>query len=480
MDKVKEFEPIFHPNSMAVVGVSADEDKPGNRFLRAMIEFGFKGKLYPVNPEQSEILGRKTYSSIREIPEPVDFAYISTPASSVPRIIEDCVAKGVRAVEIFTAGFSEVGEEGHRLEQEIVALAKGNLRIIGPNCFGIYCPHGGLTLMPGPKYPKESGNIALISQSGGLATHFIWAASGYGLRFSKVISYGNACDLNESDFLEYLAYDPETKTIAAYVEGVKDGKRFFDLAKGLLGRKPLIIWKSGLTETGKRAVNSHTGSMGGEKAVWQAFSRQTGTVLVDNFEEFLDTTAIFPHFSEGVGRRVAVVGGGGSVGVAASDACEQVGLEIPTSPPDIQQQLRVLLPPAGTSIRNPVDIGAPTLPPSVLQKVLEILLSWDGIDTLIIDRIFLYGTPQLVGMPGADSEKRAEVLVDIRKRVKKPLLAILGELATNVDKIDMETDRRRVQDRFLQAGIAVSPSLQRAVKALSNVCSYYEKACTCK
>lgn len=227
-------------------------------------------------------------------------------------------------------------------------------------------------------------------------------------------------------------------------------------------------------------MNSHTGSMGGEKAVWQAFSRQTGTVLVDNFEESLDTPAIFPHFSEGVGRRVAVVGGGGSVGVAASDACEQVGLQIPTSPPYIQQQLRVLLPPAGTSISNPVDVGAPTLPPSVFQKVLEILLSWDEIDALIIDRIFLYGTPQLIGMPGADSEKRAEVLLNIRKRVKKPLLAILGELATNVDKIGMEIDRRQVQDRFLQTGIAVSPSLQRAVKALSNVCSYYEKACTYK
>jgi len=199
MNKLEEFEPIFHPNSMAVVGVSADEDKSGNRFLGAMIEFGFKGKLYPVNTEQSEILGRKTYHSIGEIPEPVDFVYISTPASSVPRIIEDCVAKGVRAVEIFTAGFSEVGEEGRRLEQEIVALAKGNLRIIGPNCFGVYCPQGGLTFIPGPKYPKESGNIALISQSGGLATHFIWAASEYGLRFSKVIIYGNACDLNESD-----------------------------------------------------------------------------------------------------------------------------------------------------------------------------------------------------------------------------------------------------------------------------------------
>jgi len=480
MDKFKEFEALFHPNSMAVVGVSAEEGKQGNRFLMALIEFGFKGKLYPVNPEGNEILGLKIYPSVKDIPDPVDFAYISTPASSVPQIIEDCVAKGIRAVEIFSAGFSETGIEGQKLEQKITALTKGKLRIIGPNCFGIYCPLGGLTLLPGPKYPKESGNIALISQSGGIATHFIWAASGYGLRFSKAISYGNACDLNESDFLEYLAHDPETRIIAAYIEGVKEGKRFFEVAKSLLGKKPLIIWKGGLTETGKKAVTSHTGSMSGEKAIWQAFSKQTGAVLIDNFEEFLDTTALFPHFSEGVGRKVAVVGGGGSVGVAASDICEQVGLQIPTSPPNIQQQLRALLPPAGTSIRNPVDVGAPTIPSSVLHKVLEILLSWDGIDTIIIDRIFLYGTQQLVGMTGAGSEKRIEALLDIRKKGKKPLLVILGELATDVDKIDMETERRQVQDSFLQAGIAVSPSLQRAVKALSNICSYYEKAYTLK
>ncbi len=268
--------------------------------------------------------------------------------------------------------------------------------------------------------------------------------------------------------------------IAAYIEGVKEGKRFFELAKSLLGRKPLIIWKGGLTETGKKAVNSHTGSMSGEKTVWQAFSRQTGTVLVDNFEEFLDTTALFLHFSECVRRRVAVVGGGGSVGVAASDICEQVGLQIPTSPPDIQQQLRALLPPAGTSIRNPIDVGAPMLPPSVFQKVLEILLSWDGIDALIIDRIYFYGARQLSGMSGEDSEKRVEVLLDIKKKFKKPLLAILGELTTDVGYMDIEADRRRVQDRFLQNGIAVLPSLQRAVKALSNVCSYYEKAYTLK
>ena len=475
-DKLKEFEAMFYPKSMAVVGVSADEWKPANRFLAVMREFGFKGKLYAVNPDGGQTLGLKVYPSIRDIPEPVDFVYISSPARSVPQVIEDCVAKGVRAVEVFAAGFSEVSEEGRRLEQEMAKLARGKLRIIGPNCFGVYCPRGGLTLVPGPRYPKESGNVAVISQSGGCVTDFIWAASGHGVRFSKVISYGNACDLNETDFLEYLATDPETTVIAAYLEGVKDGKRFFKLARNLLGKKPLIVCKGGLTETGKRAVNSHTGSLGGERAVWEAFFRQTGAVMADGLEELIDTTAIFSHLTGGAGRRVAVVGGGGGAGVAASDVCERVGLNLPALSPEVMKQLRALLPPVGTSIGNPVDVGAPMVPSELFRKVLETLISWDGIDTLIIDRMFFYGIPQLIGMPDPDTEKRVEVVANVAKSTRKPVLAVLGELTSDSNMIDIEVGRREVYQRFRRAGVFALPSIRRMAKALSNVCTYYERA----
>lgn len=479
MDKLSEFEPIFYPKSVAVVGVSANEEKAGNRFLRVMTEFGFKGKLYPINSDTNEILGLKAYPSLRHVPEPVDLVNINAPARFVPQIIEDCVANGARAAEIFTAGFSEASEDGRRLEDEIVRLAKGRLRIIGPNCFGVYCPRGGLTLLPGPKYPKESGSVAVISQSGGWVTDFIWAGSGHGLRFSKVISYGNACDLNETDFLEYLATDPETKVIAAYMEGVKDGKRFFELAKSLLGKKPLIIWKGGLSETGKRAVDSHTGSLAGERVVWEGFFRQTGAVMADGFEELLDTTAIFSHFPHGAGRRVAVVGGGGGVGVAASDICERVGLKIPASSPEVMERLRAILPPVGTSVRNPVDVGAPMVPSPLFQEVLEILLSWDGIDTLIIDRMFFYGIPQLVGAPDTDTEKRVQVLTNVAAGTRKPILAVLGELSSGIDMIDIEVGRRETRQRFREAGIFTLPSIHRAAKALSNLCYYYETALPC-
>jgi len=242
-----------------------------------------------------------------------------------------------------------------------------------------------------------------------------------------------------------------------------------------MGTKPLIIWKGGLTETGKRAVNSHTGSMAGEKVVWEAFSKQTGVVMVDNFEEFLDVTAVFPHFTKGNYQRVAVVGGGGAVGVAASDTCEQVGLQVPILPDYIQEQLKAILPPAGTSIRNPVDVGAPAVPPLIFKNVLESILSWNKIDTLIIDRIFLYGYPQLSGVSDVDSEKRVQVLLDVKKSFSTPILTVLGELTTDEDRIDTEIERRRVQSRLLQAGIAVLPSLRRAAIAISDICSYYDK-----
>jgi len=198
--------------------------------------------------------------------------------------------------------------------------------------------------------------------------------------------------------------------------------------------------------------------------------------MVDDAEEFLDTTAIFSHFPQVAGRRVGVVGGGGAVGVATSDTCEHVGLKIPTAPPKIQEQLRALLPTTGTSLRNPVDVGSPMPPPLVFQKVLEILLSGNIIDTLIIDRIFFYGGQQPMGVPEADAEKRVEVLLDIKRRTGKPILVVLQEPATDTDNMGAEINRRKVRRRFLQAGIFALPSLNRAVKALANICSYYEKA----
>src|SRR3972149_1016631 len=268
MDKLNELRPIFHPQSLAVVGVSKDETKFGSLFLRALLDFGFKGKIYPVHPDATEILGLKTYASVREVPEPVALAAVMVPAPQVPAVLEDCLAGGVKGAEVFTSGFAETGDErGAALYRELTLIERR-----------------GLTLIPGGDFPRESGPVAFTSQSGGHAGELAGEARGRGIRFSRVISYGNGCDLNEADLLEYVAEDDETEIVAMYIEGPREGRRFVELVKGLAPRKPVIIWKAGLTRAGGRAVDSHSASLGGEGEVWKGLFRQTAAVPVRDLE----------------------------------------------------------------------------------------------------------------------------------------------------------------------------------------------------
>lgn len=256
---------LFHPNSIAVVGVSTDTTRlaSGQVFLRALIDAGFKGKIYAVSRERGEIFGFKIHPGINNIPDRVDYVISAIPAQDTPQLIIDCADKGVKAIHMFTAGFSEIAdEEGEQLQSQIATMARQRgIPIIGPNCMGLYCPKTGLAFHP--DMPKESGPIGFISQSGGNAILAVREAGSRGVYFSKVISYGNACDLNESDFLEYLTHDPETRIIAAYIEGVKDGARFIEALKQATKVKPVIVYKGGITESGTRAVASHTGVIAG-------------------------------------------------------------------------------------------------------------------------------------------------------------------------------------------------------------------------
>lgn len=473
---VKELEPLFFPKSIAIIGVSTDDGKPGNRLLRSLQAFGYKGKIFPVHSTAREIGGFKAYPSIREIPEQIDLINVTAPAKFVPGIIADCVASGVKAAEIFTAGFREVSEEGRKLELEIKRIAEGKLRIVGPNCFGAYSPGGGLTLLPGANYPRESGSVGVLSQSGGWVTDFIFAADAFNLKFSKVISYGNGIDLNEVSLLEYFEEDPDTKIIVAYLEGINDGLRFREIVRRLRGRKPVIIWKGGLSATGKRAVNSHTGSIAGDKHVWNAFFKQTGAVQVHSFEELLDTAAIFQYLHPGIYKDLAFLGGGGGLGVAASDICETLGLNIPQAKGSIIEYLSALLPAQGTSIKNPFDMGSPHASPEELKKVMQVILNWEMIDALIITRLSLFGIKELLGETIGDENALVQAIIEMHQRMSRPVLVVLDELAYGIDKIGMERERRKVRDELLKAGIFTVPNVYRILRALNNFSQYWEKA----
>lgn len=449
-----------------------------------LLAFGYSGKLYPVNPQESEILGIKTYSRVTDIPEPVEFATITTPAPAVPAIVEECLAKGVKAVQILSAGFREAGEEGQRLEEQVARTAAKGIRVVGPNCFGVYSPTGGLTILPGEDLPKESGPVAFISQSGGYAIRVPHRASSWGIRFSQVVSYGNACDINECDLLEYFSQDPETKVITGYIEGPRDGPRFFRRLKEVSQTKPVIIWKGGLTKGGARAVNSHTGSLGGEEAVWDALFRQTGAIRVNGIEELIDTALAFLYLAGHRGRRITVVSGGGGIGVAAADAGEKVGLSVPLFPPELQKKLAAMVPPAGASTRNPVDVGSPFPRPQVLKPVLETVLTDGGVDIAIVSELNMsISSPSVGRMRNPTAGVRfdsivaelSQIPVEVKRKLGKPIMMVLPVEANGPEDIELEEARRKVVNYYLAEGIPVFLTLERAVKALANLVNYYER-----
>ena len=286
-----------------------------------------------------------------------------------------------------------------------------------------------------------------------------------------MISYGNACDVNESDSLEYLAQDPETKIIGAYIEGVRHGRHFLRLLKQVSKTKPVIIWKAGLTQAGSRAVNSHTGSLGGEQAVWEAVFKQSGAISVRNLEELVDTIVAFLHLPSHTGQRIGVIGGGGGIGAAAADALERVGLAVPVFIPEIQQQLKAVLPPAGNSVRNPVDVGSPMMFPEMLEKVASIVGGCDYIDVLIVTQAVNYLGSHGIGVFQEDSK----ILVNIKEKFGKPVIVVLPELLTEVEAVGVEEERREIRDYYFKAGIPSYPTLERAARALADLVHYHER-----
>ncbi len=481
-DILKNLDPLFYPKSVAVIGASAEMTKYGNIILSATMEIGYGGKIYPVNPEGGEINGLPVYRSLQEIPGEVDLAIITIPAPAVIRALEECLRKGVKGAEIITSGFRETGTpEGQIMEEEIARMAKRGIRILGPNCFGIYCPESGLTILPGQNFSRETGPVGFLSQSGGLCADLGQIVKGLGVRFSKMVSYGNGCDIAACDLLEYFFADEKTKIIAGYVEGVEDGPRFLSLLKNNKKKKPVILWKAGLTATGGRAVVSHTGSLGGSEKVWNAALKQAGVIQVGSAEELMDTIYAFLYLPSNAGPRVAVMGGGGAISVAASDSLDRLGLSVPPLSPPILEKLKVSFPPVGNSLKNPVDLGNPMIPPSLLRKVMEAAGQEERIDTLIVIQILFYILYQarhrlrMEDKPLSQFSSQPELLracKEIQEKYRKPVLLVLPDIVTDGKMIELEVEWRRERDAYQAAGFPVFKSLDRAARALSHFVKY--------
>ncbi|UCG54775.1 MAG: CoA-binding protein, partial [Dehalococcoidia bacterium] len=457
----------FHPKSIAVVGAHSGERKAG--WISRLLDFGYEGSIYPINPNAIEISGLKTYPTIRDVPEPVDYAIFNVPAQLTPQIMTDCVVNGVKVVHMFTSGFSETGkEDAKKLELQVASIAKeGGVRIIGPNCMGIYYPAGGLTFAPFSKVP---GNVSFISQSGAGSVRFIHLANERGIHFSKVISYGNAIDLDAPDFLEYLASDIETKIIACYIEGVKDGRRFLKAVKQCLVTKPVVILKAGLTESGARVTASHTASLAGSSYIWKAFFNQTRAISVDSLEECADMLMTLLFMPNPEGRRAGIVGRGGGLGVMATDSCEYAGLRVPPFLPETTSKLKTIIPDVGISVKNPVE-SARTISDAAdfYNKGLEVVDADSQIDfTIIHIGVDVYGGRQ----PDLQEQllKAVKAIANIAYNLRKPVAVVLysGEYIESITAV------HEARKKLVQLKIPVYFSIDSAAISISRNIKYHE------
>ncbi len=464
-------EEILHPKSIAVVGASVNSDRPGGDFITPLLELGFKGNIYPVNPRYSEINGLKAYPSIRDIPGSVDYVISSVPAAQVLKIMEDSSHKGVKAIHFFTARFSETGrQDAAGLERQLLQLAREKgIRIIGPNCMGVYYPRRGMAFNNG--FSKEAGAAGLASQSGNIAGEIIQTAALRGVYFSKAISYGNAIDFNESDYLDYFAQDTETKLIMMYVEGVKDGKRFLASLRQATSIKPVIILKGGRGKSVTMAAAAHTFSMAGSVVRCEAAVRQAGAISVENFDDLINLTAAFYFLPPIKGRRVGVAGGAGGASVLAADQCEGAGLDVVPLPAEIREELKKNGVAIWDWIGNPADMSIRTEDTFHVGTILQMMAKNQNFDFLIA---IMYG-------PGrrGQSKPTAETYLEnysLQNISEKPVLAVVVD--RNINNLDdYEWSRnlmREVRMKLIAANIPFYPNIGSAAKAVSRLIDYYQ------
>ena len=455
---------IFHPRSVALVGVPPElGDQVNQLFLQPLLRLGYKGKIYLVHPRATSGPGFKAFGRIKEITDEIDYVISSIPARFTPELIRDCVAKRVKAVSLFTSGFSETGKEyGTRLEKEILEIARHNgIRVIGPNCLGLYCPKSGLGFgSPSP----QKGPVGFLSQSGGVARILLEGGAERGIYFSKAVSYGNACDLNESDFLEYFASDPETKVITAYIEGVKNGSRFLKVLREAAKKKPVVVVKGGRTKSGTRAALSHTASLAGTWAVWEGIFKQAGVILASNLDELADLVIAFVLLPPPSGRRVGLMEISGGTGILSADICESAGLLVPQFSGGLLKKLSDFSPGPGTSIRNPIDSWSLFLQGSQERssKAMKLVIYSNEVDLLI----FEYFSPAYQSRWGLEAQ--AEGIIEA---AKEKVIPVIIALPPPLSPIGWET-YSNLKQKYAQAKIPVYPSVSRAAGATSKLIDY--------
>ena len=450
----EDIKPILSPKSIAVIGASRRSGAVGNRIVKNILESGFKGPIYPINPKADKIHGLKCYPSVLKVEGDVDLAVVAVPARIVPEVVEEAGVKGVKGLIVISAGFREIGEEGAKLEKEVLTLCrKYGMRMVGPNCLGVINTSVPMNTTFASSQPIP-GSIAFLSQSGALCTAVIDWAPKEGLGFSVIVSLGNSADLNVVDFIEALKEDENTRVIACYIEGISEGDRFVKVVRDVSKRKPVVILKAGLTSMGIRAVSSHTGSMAGSAVAYSTVFKRIGVVQVDSVEELFNYARAFASQPIPEGRGLAILTNAGGPGIVATDSCEKSGLRLAWLSQETIEKLRAILP-EQASVINPVDVLGDASAERYKQA-LRILLDDPGVNSVIVIL-----TPQAVTQPVETAKAILEVY---RSNPKKPILAVFmgGEAVAEAVKI--------LRDN----GIPVYEFPEEAVKTVEGMVRYAE------
>ena len=452
---------ILNVKSIAVIGASPDSNKVGYAILRNLL--AFPGKLYPVNPKHTLILGRTVYPTLTSIPDPVDIAVIVVPARFVPDIVEEAGKKGTPLVIIISSGFRESGEAGSHLEDQVLTIARQyGIRIVGPNCLGVMLPHQGINTTFDPISPK-SGRIAFISQSGAIISTVVDWSLPEEIGFSAVISIGNQADLSFEDFLLYAGDEPHTRAIILYIEEVRWGKRFMEIAREVTRKKPVVAIKSGSSRIGQMTAASHTGSLTGSYEVYLAAFWQSGIIPVRSMREAFQTAELLSSEGYPKGIRAIVISNAGGFAVLSSDYAEQFGIEMVEFPPAIIRELDAFLPPDWNR-RNPIDMVGDASADR-FAKTFDVMIKNQD----VWDIAFVIAVPSAISDPIRVSNE----LVRFSKNTHKMIVGCM------IGGDSMKTPLRILRD----SGIPNFPDLEDAFRAVGNICrhicweEYHGKRC---
>ncbi len=484
MDRIDQ---MFDPESVAVVGASNALDKWGAGIFSRVLRSPSVKRPYPVNKTSAEVQGVKAYPSVRDLPETVDFVAIVIPYPDVPEVMRDCVAKGIKAGLIITAGLGETGEEGAKLQQEVLDIAReGGMRLVGPNCMGHFNTANGFSTLRMP-IPIKQGEVGVISQSGGFAMHILMSGLEAGAGFSKFVSVGNEADLHFEDFLEYLGNDDSTQVITGYIEGLRRGRDFFRLASEITKKKPIVVVKVGKTEAGARAARSHTSAIAGADDIYDAMFRQAGVIRVNEVEELFDVAAALLRQPLPRGNRVGILTGGGGFGCVTSDACSRLGLDVaPLSPVTIERLNKVL--PDRWPHANPVDTVAsgnvtyPCIWPLLEDENLDALMVIGGIGQMGMMSRMAQSSMQALAQQADDAPSLLERAQEMFQKYQEEELVQLDKLIEYMDRYQKpvlifgrgpeRADNTPVQAKLQENGIVMYPTPERAAKTLAHLVAY--------